>query len=229
MQQHIAIDFARPIPLFPLPNCVLLPHACAPLHIFEPRYRKMTNDALDSNGLIAMALFAGQTWRHDYEGSPPLRPIVCVGYIIKHQALPDGRFNILLQGICRAQIIRETPSKPYRTALLKPIEPSPPLEIDLTHHRHKIEELLDDPHLRKLASVSAIHNWLSTEIPTATLVDLAIMTVTCNVEERYAMLAQRDTIARALWLQNFLERTRRTLAIAENFQPAPATDGVFLN
>ena len=55
MSHTLTIDFNKPIALFPLPGCVLLPHNATPLHIFEPRYRAMTSDALDTTGLIAMA------------------------------------------------------------------------------------------------------------------------------------------------------------------------------
>ena len=44
------------IPLFPLPNVVLFPSVCLPLHIFEPRYREMTADALDGDRIIGMVL-----------------------------------------------------------------------------------------------------------------------------------------------------------------------------
>ena len=50
------IDFDRPIPIFPLPNAVLLPQVLLPLHIFEPRYRIMTEDALGATRLVAVAL-----------------------------------------------------------------------------------------------------------------------------------------------------------------------------
>ena len=49
------IGFSGRAPLFPLPNVALFPQVLLPLHIFEPRYRQMTADALDGDGLIAMA------------------------------------------------------------------------------------------------------------------------------------------------------------------------------
>ena len=54
MAQTVTIDFSQPVPLFPLPGCMLLPHATVPLHIFESRYRDMVGDVLDGAGLIAM-------------------------------------------------------------------------------------------------------------------------------------------------------------------------------
>lgn len=229
MVEKLTIDFSNPLPLFPLPGCVLLPHATVPLHIFEDRYRQLIRDVLDSHGLVAMALLDTHDQAVDSLGRRPVRSHVCIGYTIRHERLPDGRYNLLLQGICRARIREEIDHEPYRAALLEPTEPQPPMEIDMGDHRQRIEELLGDPLLRELASVSAIHNWLSAEIPTAALIDLAIMTFCGSVETRYAMLAESDTFARAQWLQQHLWETRRTLATAERFRREALADGIYLN
>ncbi len=229
MLETHTIDFGKPIPVFPLPRCVLLPHTTIPIHIFEPRYRRMAHDALNSRGLIAMALFDGDGSNRVPDPCPPVREHVCIGYVIRHEALRDGRYNLLLQGVCRARIQAEVPSKPYRSALLAPTEGRPPLEIDLTDCRRRIENLLSDPLLKGLASVSAIHNWLNAEIPTAALVDLAAMAVCCDLDQRYAMLAEPDAIVRAARLEELLCNTRRTLALAERFRPSQPVDHVYLN
>ena len=57
-------------PIFPLPNVVLFPNVFLPLHIFEPRYREMVADALDSDRMIGMVLLQ-PGWEHEYEGRPP--------------------------------------------------------------------------------------------------------------------------------------------------------------
>ena len=49
-------DFAGQARLFPLPNLVLFPHVMQPLHIFEPRYRRMLKDALESNRMFIVAM-----------------------------------------------------------------------------------------------------------------------------------------------------------------------------
>src|SRR5947199_7503065 len=86
------------IRLFPLPNLVLFPGAMQPLHIFEPRYRQMTADALAGDRLIAMAL-PQPGWEPHYLGKPALHPVACLGRILAEQELADGRYNILLRGL----------------------------------------------------------------------------------------------------------------------------------
>jgi hypothetical protein len=221
VNEILTIDFRRPLPLFPLPNCVLLPHATIPIHIFESRYRKMTSDALDSRGLIAMALFEGDGWRQDYEGSPPLRPSVCLGYIIDHLRLEDGRFNLILQGVCRAKITEEAPSEPYRMALLQPTEVPPPREGELREHRRRLAALLNDPLLGELETVAGAKKWLQSDIPTSALVDLNLMVFCESIEERYSMLAENNAVSRARWLERLLQRTRSALGSGRRRKSPP--------
>ena len=223
------IDFAKPVPVFPLNACVLLPHATAPLHIFEDRYRKMVHEALDASGLIAMATFDGDTWRTHYEGTPPIKPCVCVGYIARHERLPDGRYNILLQGLCRARVANELPASPYRTAVLNPFENDPPKGVDLEPCREKIEELFKDPLLRQWAQIGAVRNLLSKEIPTAAMLDLAVMALCRCARDRYEMLAEPCPCERAEWLRKMLMRTRETLSRAQRQGMCVSDDGVALN
>src|SRR5512135_1917533 len=101
------------MPLFPLPNVVLFPRAVLPLHIFEERYKVMTADVLAGDGRLAMALLKSG-WEKDYYGRPAIEQVVCVGQILSHEKLPDGKYNFLLQGRNRARVVREHRGKPYR-------------------------------------------------------------------------------------------------------------------
>ena len=103
------------IPLFPLPNVVLFPEMSLPLHIFEPRYRKMVQDALVSHRTIGMVMLR-PGWEGDYEGRPPLFERGCAGRIVGSETLPDGRLNIVLKGVARYRIVEEHAGEPYRLA-----------------------------------------------------------------------------------------------------------------
>ncbi|HWU39744.1 MAG TPA: LON peptidase substrate-binding domain-containing protein [Candidatus Acidoferrum sp.] len=109
------------IPIFPLPDVVLFPHTLQPLHIFEPRYREMVRDCLAGDKRLAMALLR-PGWESDYYGRPPVYPIAGAGEIVRHEELPDGRFNILLRGTMRVSITAEIPAeKSYRLARARPL------------------------------------------------------------------------------------------------------------
>src|ERR1039457_6898887 len=113
------------LPLFPLPNVLLLPETTLPLHVFEPRYRAMLSDALAGDRLIGIQLL-NPTAPPDGAG----RPAVCEsggpGDIVRHVPLEDGRSNILLRGTFRSRIAgeRETPA-PYRVAEVAPFAVHP--------------------------------------------------------------------------------------------------------
>ena len=108
------------LPLFPLPNVVLFPNVFLPLHIFEPRYREMTADALAADRLIGMVLLR-PGWDKDYEGRPPVYPIGCSGVITHVERQADGRYNIVLRGLERFRILEEDHSCAYRRAVVEPV------------------------------------------------------------------------------------------------------------
>jgi Lon protease-like protein len=108
------------IPIFPLPNVVLFPTVCLPLHIFEPRYRDMVADALEGDRIIGMALLR-PGWEGDYEGRPAIYPVGCAGLISHAERLPDGRYNIILRGLEKFRVIRERDQRAYRVADIDPM------------------------------------------------------------------------------------------------------------
>ncbi len=108
------------LPLFPLPNVVLFPNVFLPLHIFEPRYREMVADALDSDRLIGMVLLR-PGWEGAYDKRPPVYPIGCSGVITHVERLQDGRYNIVLRGLERFRILSEDHDRAYRRAVVEPV------------------------------------------------------------------------------------------------------------
>ena len=103
------------IPLFPLPNFVLFPGVRVPLHIFEPRYREMVRDVAQSHGIIGMMLLKGD-WERDYRGFPDIFEVGCAGRLSELARLPDGRFNLLLEGLSEFRVRREIRERSYRQA-----------------------------------------------------------------------------------------------------------------
>jgi hypothetical protein len=103
------------IPIFPLPNVVLFPNVFLPLHIFEPRYRAMVDEALRGDRIIGMVLLR-PGWEANYEGRPAIYPIGCAGVITHAERLTDGRFNIVLRGMEKFRVHGEDSSRVYRQA-----------------------------------------------------------------------------------------------------------------
>ena len=94
------------IPIFPLPGTVLLPSEVLPLHVFEPRYRQMVRDALSGSRVIGITQLQ-KGYESAYYEAPNVNPVGCAGVIAQHQALPDGRYLIVLVGAQRFRIDHE--------------------------------------------------------------------------------------------------------------------------
>ena len=118
---------ATRLSIFPLPGALLFPGLQLPLHIFEPRYRAMVSDALARDRRIAMVQPQAPV-----EGAP-LFQVGCVGHIGEVEALEDGCFNIVLEGLARFRIVRE---------------------LDVTTPFRQVEaELLEDPREEALSAI----------------------------------------------------------------------------
>ena len=107
---------ATRLSIFPLAGVILFPELQLPLHIFEPRYRELVGSALARDRRIAIIQPQGA------EESATLFEIGCVGKIDEVEALPDGRYNIVLEGEARFRVLRElevtTPFRQVEAELL---------------------------------------------------------------------------------------------------------------
>jgi ATP-dependent Lon protease len=187
--------------LFPLPDLVMFPHVMQPLHIFEPRYREMLNDALDGDGLIAMSILA-PGWEENYEGSPRLLPQVCVGKVVTHQRLDDGRYNIMLLGMRRARLVNEVSNgRSFRQAELELVEEVCPAEGDA--ERAEMQSALCSEFQMALPlppgakSKGPVQELLAAELPLAVLTDLASFALPLDVGLKCRLLAECNVDRRA--------------------------------
>ncbi|MFZ4575555.1 MAG: LON peptidase substrate-binding domain-containing protein [Phycisphaerales bacterium] len=207
-ESSIAVNFGKPIPLFPLEHVTLLPQQLLPLHIFEPRYVQMVERALDGSGLIAMAVFDGNEWKQNYHGRPRLKRAVCVGHMLRHSKLTDSRYNILLQGVCRARLLEESAPETgrlYRQATLEPVgvsalgESQPDmLDADLKQVRGRLHDLFGEGELSRLnASEQLLHFIANDDIPTHAVLEIVSFTLVQCPRLRYALLAEGSLARRA--------------------------------
>jgi Lon protease-like protein len=214
----IQVNFGRPMPVFPLDQVTLLPQQVLPLHIFEPRYRQMVTDALDASGQIAMAVFDGRDWKQQYHGRPPIRPAVCIGHIAQHEKLADGRYNIILRGVCRARVIKELAPRDarlYREAMLEPIGLEQDETPTLRALRVSIERDLDAGSLARLADGATLLEYVrDDDIPTAALLELISFTLVKDREKRYRLLEEGDADARAELVRREIAEINRMIRLA---------------
>jgi len=189
------------IPLFPLPNVVLFPDAYLPLHIFEPRYRAMTRDALAGRRLIGMVVLR-DGWQADEGGTPALYATGCAGDIVHHEALPDGRFNLILHGVTRFVIEDEVPGDTlYRLARVR-WQPEPDATSSpaaLPGLRQQLEALL-------LPAVARGDVRMPAGLSDQALVNAVCQALDLPAIEKLALLEKPDVQTRARTLLPVLER-----------------------
>ena len=189
------------IPVFPLPNVVLFPNVFLPLHIFEPRYREMVGDALSGDRIIGMALLR-PGWEGSYEGRPPVYPIGCAGLITHAETQPDGRYNIVLQGLEKFRIVGEDDSRSYRLAQIESL-----LELmsardreALRLERRRLEELLvPQPEGR------GVDHTMPRSMPDEDLVNALAQYLELEPVEKQALLEREGLLARCRSLIELLE------------------------
>jgi Lon protease-like protein len=188
------------LPMFPLPNVVLLPNTFLPLHIFEPRYRKMTRDMLEGNRLVAMALQLRAADPLADDDNPPVATIAGVGEVVMAQDLPDGRFNLVLRGRARVRIEDELVSdEPYRLVRASEIPDDPP--------GSQIELLDAEASLRALAGGLAealpeggelLKQVVASQTSPSALVDVVASTLIADPRLRQELLETTDVMRRML-------------------------------
>lgn len=109
-------EHLREVPMFPLPGTVLLPRTLISLHVFEPRYRTMTEDCIEGHRLMVVAMVDPEQ-APDEHGRPAVHPVAGLGALRRSVKLPDGRFNLVIEGLARVDISDELPpDRVYRRA-----------------------------------------------------------------------------------------------------------------
>jgi Lon protease-like protein len=146
-------------------------------------------------------------WEKSYYAKPAIEPVVCVGRIVSHEKLPDGKYNFLLEGIARARIVHELAiDVAYRIAELTPIEQIPASESSLQEQRQRMIELFTKTALAQSGVGQQFGQMFARGWPTADIGDLAAFTFLDDVMIKQSLLAEPDVRARVDQLIDHLQR-----------------------
>jgi Lon protease-like protein len=173
------------IPVFALPNVVLFPKTYLPLHIFEPRYRQMVDDAVMGGQCIGMTLLK-DGWEQDYYGNPPVFTMGCVGRLVSVQPLLDGRSNILLQGLERFEMTQESDEQPYRKATVTLKTRGAEVSLDPAVRQRLVTTL--EVYLRSRKELSTWQGWFREDINDDILVNTLSTYLDCTPLEKQFLL-----------------------------------------
>ena len=126
------------VPVMTLPNVILFPQVMQPLHIFEPRYRRMLADALASHRMFAIAMSA----RGRRRNRPPR--VAGLGLIRASVEGVDGTSNLILQGIARVELGEAIRGRPYHLHRMRPLPPAGRGSVEAAALAAKVMELVGE-------------------------------------------------------------------------------------
>ena len=196
-------ELPKTIPVFPLSNFIIFPKTTVPLNIFEPRYVQMIDDCMKSNRIIGMI----QPKKTGEIKKPNLYEIGCIGKITSFNETRDGRYLIILNGLCRFRILEElNTEKLYRKCEVS----YDGFELDLSSKK-------DDSKVSELKSIfiklknlfkkqGYIINWkdIENQNPSQTLNTLS-MASPFTLEEKQVLLETKNFNSRKEKLESILE------------------------
>jgi uncharacterized protein len=187
---------AEVVCIFPLPQVALFPHAILPLHVFEPRYREMVRDCLAGDRRMAVAALA-PGYETSYHERPPVRAVCGVGEVVAHEALADGRSNILLRGVARGRIVEELPpTESYRRVRWQPIEDRLPPGFDGPRALSAMILLADQIALKLPSGQETLRELARSQPAPGPLTDVLAAALVTDPDARQSLLEEPDVAVR---------------------------------
>lgn len=196
-------DMPKSIPVFPLPEVVLLPGGRLPLNIFEPRYLVMIEDAIGHDRTIGMIQPVDAAKNNP---KPKLYRTGCAGRICQFEETGDGRYLIALRGICRFSVVEELNERSgYRR-----------VRADWSAFARDLSSPTDGCKLDRARLLSALRGYFDcqgiaadweavNQAPDERLVNCLAMICPFGISEKQALLEAPDLEARAQVLTALVE------------------------
>jgi Lon protease-like protein len=158
----------------------------------------MIADALAGPRVIGMVLLR-PGWEQDYHGRPAVYAQGCAGRIEQHEALPEGRSNIVLRGLTRFRILEEHAGEPYRMAAVVPLADAAGDESEIEAARRDVMAAIgraaDGPHVLVIKP----------DVPADVFVNALSQSLDLSAVERQSLLE----------CDGVLERYRRLLSVLD--------------
>ncbi len=210
---------STPCRLFPLPNLVLFPHAILPLHIFEPRYRQMTEDALAGDRQVTIIQIRPMAPGTPWTEPAPIMDVGCLGKIVQHERLPDGRFHLLLLGRKRVRLVRELDGpKLYRIAEATILEDRE-LEEDPDPHRKELLGLFLQVFQQSQDLDPDLSRMLNSDLPLGILSDIIAHALDLPAHLKQSLLDETRVDHRVSTLRTVLQESLAPPVPSRHFPP----------
>jgi len=205
-------------PIYPLSNAVLFPKTPIPLHIFEDHHQAMIRDAMAGNRKLTVSLMHGEV-ESEFTGIENMHEIACLGLIETFEELENGDYDIVVVGLQRVRIVRETQRFPY---LMAEIEDLPDIEhgesTDALTARHDCINGLFARFVELATDGNREAGKIIKQMDFELLVNTVAMTINITAEQKQGLLEMDGSFQRCDVLGAILQQQIETLGIIRKFE-----------
>jgi ATP-dependent Lon protease, bacterial type len=224
---EIEIFLPEEVAVMTLPGVAFFPQALLPLHIFEPRYRRMLRDILDSHRIFAVAGLDASRKAQSFE--PPYR-VATVGVVRACQEREDGTSNLLLQGLARVEVSEILSEEPYRRIRIRALPSAPGAsEEENARLRDRLSRLLGTRLRLGGEGPSELTKFLRSIDDPETFVDLATFNLCSDARLKQRILETLDIRQRIELLSEWARREVESLRLRKTLQGRLADEDISNN
>lgn len=226
---EMEINLPDEVPVMTLPNTAFFPQALMPLHIFEPRYQLMLRDVLATNRLFAVAGVDPRRAAEPGENEPPFR-IASLGIVRACQANENGTSDLLLQGLCRVEIVEILDDAPYRRIRIRALASDPGATAEENEDlRRQVTRLLNIKMKLTATGSAEMAAFLKSVHDPEAFVDIAAFSLCDNAATKQKLLETLDVHDRLRLFSQQLRRDIEGLKLQRKLQGPIADDKISLN
>ncbi len=186
----------------PLPGAVLFPHALLPLYIFEPRYRKMLEYALQKHRMFCVTLIKPSC--PDWHAPEDFFHFATAGLIRACVERSDGTSNLILQGLQRVRFTSFEQEKPFPIVNIEVAESRDPTTVESEALGAKVIELYGSLKHNRRQLPAKLDRYLSELHDLEMLADLMASTFVNDPLRRQRLLEEHSLNQRLRFLIRYL-------------------------
>jgi Lon protease-like protein len=197
-----SVTLPEQLPVMPLPGAVLFPHALLPLYIFEPRYRKMLEHALQQHRVFCVTLIKPSC--QDWHAPEDFFHLATAGLIRACVERTDGTSNLILQGLRRVRFTSFEQEEPFPIANIDTVESRDPTSVETEALGAKVIELYGSLKHDRRQLPAKLDRYLSELHDLEMLADLMASTFVDDPLRRQRLLEERSLNQRLRFLIRYL-------------------------
>ena len=197
-----SVTLPKQLSVMPLPGTVLFPHALLPLYIFEPRYRKMLEHALQQHRMFCVALIKPSC--PDWHAPEDFFHFATAGLIRACVGRGDGTSNLVLQGLRRVRFTSFKQETPFPIASIEAVESREPSTVETEALGTKVIELYGSLRHDRRQLPAKLDRYLSELRDVEMLADLMASTFVSDPLRRQRLLEEHSVNQRLRFLIKYL-------------------------